>query len=86
MQINFFTVNCKIFIKSNLKIHNNRVIFELIIMCDQFFICSFFFYNKESKIRIKCQVNKMCDFNSVNYMCVYFLNSKVHFSYFSAYY
>ena len=42
MQINFFTVNCKIFIKNNLKIQNNRVIIELIIMRDQFFICSFF--------------------------------------------
>lgn len=42
MQINFFTVNCKIFIKNNFKIQNNRVLIELIIMCDQFFICSFF--------------------------------------------
>ena len=50
MQINFFTVNCKIFIKNNLKIQNNRVIIELIIMRDQFFICSFFFITRSQKL------------------------------------
>ena len=49
MQINFFTVNCKIFIKNNLKIQNNRVIIELIIMRGQFFICSFFFKTRSQK-------------------------------------
>lgn len=37
----------------------------------------------ESKIILRCQVNKMYDFNPIN-MCVCFFNAKVHFSYFSA--
>lgn len=41
----------------------------------------------ESKIILRCQVNKMYDFNSINTcvrVCVCFFNAKVHFSYFSA--